>query len=276
MRKIIATALIAFSLIGGTSQAYAEEGIKRSQWDYGPEITFGNVYYGLILGEALNIAYTAIFGEDRPHWAPNVITKIQIYSGTSLYRSEVKHYDRINKDITSKHRVFGGKEKDPKWYDPDFNNFSVGYGVNYMSKELPLGFAAKLSYEQAGWKIHNEETSYGYAEGDYTFRKQMIVTEAMLKIRLGNYRTHMFGACIDLGGSYDGVVGGKCLSFGKDAYNSGFSGIAGFSFAIPTIHLQVGADMYFPTYKYFKDLGEIDSFNDSRSMSVKCYINLGF
>lgn len=268
MRKLIMLTLVAFMLVCNVSKAFAEEGIKRNQWDYGPEIAFGSVLYGTLLSEGIYLLYSSIFGEDRPCWAPNVISKATIDPTGYFYTMKENDRGRLYK-----HRVFNGSSKKTKWYNPDLKNLSVGYGVNYMSKELPIGFSAKLSYEQVGWDKYAGDKD-DMPVGTYKFRKRMIVPEAILKIRVGTYRKGEANVCIDLGGSYDYVIGGKCFSYGKNAYNSGFSTIMGFSIADPITHFQVGGDIYIPTYKCYKRIDGL-SFDGGKSTAISFYIRLG-
>lgn len=176
-----------------------------------------------------------------------------------------------------------GKAKDPGFFDPNLKNFSVGYVVNFMSKEFPIGFSAKLAYEQTGFdaEMKDENGSIGDAE----FRKQMIVPEVVMRIRIGNYRKGDGLICIDLGGCYDYAIGAKSwLYSGTETVNSGVTGVIGFNFADPVLHLQIGANYYIPSYNYFNrdftpDGGSSYPLNNkywSASPALSFYARLGF
>lgn len=275
MKMKIRCGLLAVLLLGSSVMAYAGNGtgLKRNQWDYGPEITLANPGYGIVLGEALALLY----GEDRPHWAPLIISKT--YITPSLHFSSGT-YDRSQKRMVGR---LDGSAKSAKWYDPDLKNFSVGYVVNFMSKEFPLGFSAKVAYEQMGFDatMSNEDGPIG----EYEFRKQMIVPEVLLRVRIGNYRKGGGLICIELGGCYDYAIGAKCMGYtGTETVNSGVTGIIGFNLADPVLHLQIGADYYIPSYNFFNrefspDGGATTPLNNTWWSSAKAlsfYVRLGF
>lgn len=235
--------LLALLLLGSSVSTFAGNGtgLNRNQWDFGPEICLSNPLYALALGEAMPYVYN----EDRPFWAPNFIYKKYITSPGFLF--SIGKYDRSQKKVVGK---LTGAEKYPGFLDPDLKNISIGYGVNFMSKEYPFGFSAKIAYEQVGWDVtmNNDDG----VMGEYKFRKQMIVPEVLLKLRLGSYRRWAMNFCLEAGASYDYAVGAKCLDYsGSETVNSGFTGIVGISLGGPESHLQVGINYYMPTYNYY-------------------------
>ena len=266
--------LLAILLLGSSVSASAGNGIKRNQWDFGPEISLNNIVYPTALG----VIMPSIYGEERPWWGPNFISKSYIGLSPSLFTTSGT-YDRSTKSRVGK---ISGNEKKAKWYDPDLKSFSIGYSVNYMSKEFPIGFFAKLAYEQNGFDA--EISKDDVVLGDYKFRKQMIVPELVAKIRIGNYRTWEGLFTIDVGGSYDWAIGAKGLYDGTETVNSGFTGIIGFSFADPSGHFMSGAYYTIPSYSYFNrdftpDGGATYPLRGDHWHSVQAlsfYIRLGF
>lgn len=273
MKKSMKFNLLALMLLGNWVMSYAGNGIRRSEWDCGPEISVANVIYGQLAGIALPL----IYGEDRPYWAPNIIYKG--YLAPSLNFSSGT-YDR------EQHKMVGrldGTAKKNGVFDPNLKNFSVGYAVNYMSKKIPVGFSAKLAYEQTGFdaEMRNED---GYI-GDEKFRRQMIVPEFLLLIRIGSYLKSATIFTINLGGCYDYVIGAKSMSYsGRETLNSGVTGIVGFNWGDPAGHFQVGALYYIPSYNYFNrdytpDGGTTYPLNNkywSASNALSFYVRLGF
>jgi len=242
MKMKIKCCLLAFLLLGSSVITNAGNGLKRSEWDFGPEIALSNLLYALALGEGTHFL---IYDGGRPFWAPNFIYKQYINNPGFLF--SMGTYDRNQKRRIG--RLEGGVNF-PKWYDPNFKNLSVGYGVNFMSKEYPFGFSAKLAYEQVGWDVamRNEDGNIG----DFEFKKQMIVPEILLKLRFGSYRRWNMLFCLELGASYDYAINAKCYTYsGKETVNNGVTGIVGISLGGPESHLQAGANFYMPTYMFY-------------------------
>lgn len=246
MKMKIKCCLLALMLLGSSVIANAGNGIKRNQWDYGPEITLGSIYYGMAGSIGLSSLYSVLFGEDRPHWAPLIMTK--------TYFSDPNFPDffgQTGRNGKLRRTVSGHSKEESQWNL--LKNFSVGYGVSYMSKEYPIGFSAKLAYEKHAFDA--EMTDWTTENNDkFTteFSKQMIVTEVLMKIRFGSYRKWFMNFCLEAGASYDHVIGAKTMSYSDtNTLNNGFTGIGGFSWGIPAMHLEVGGDLYFSFYDYF-------------------------
>ena len=271
-------AFLAVLLLTSSTLVLAKKGtgLKRNQWDYGPEITLASPLYGLALGEAVGLLY----GEDRPHWAPLITNKAHI--GDPSITLSNGTYNREQKAIIGR-RHLNGKYKG-KWYLPDFKDFSVGYGVNFMSKEWPIGFSFKLAYEYLEYDGTLTEDSEPIEQGKII--RHAIVPELLLKVRIGNYRKGEGLFCLEFGGSYDYSIGAKCLSYsGRDIMKNGINWVAGFNFADPVLHIQIGADYYFPGHHLFNsdytpDSGLTFPLRGERSYdkvgALAFYLRLGF
>ena len=230
--------LLALLLLGSSVMVYAGNGIKRSEWDFRPEITTGNFVYYLpammgvmylgykMTGTDLSESYT---DADLPWWYPNI-------GWRSTFISEVQYGEYKTYDLDTK-----GNYLD--WTDP---GYSIGFCLNYTSKQVPFGFRLKVAYDHQNFKSKPKKES-GYT----SFSKDMIVPEVALKILFGKYRTSEQMFILSLGASYDYAINAKGLYDGKKTVNSGFSGIIGFEWASPASHFQAGFNYMIPFYDYF-------------------------
>ena len=239
MKMKIRCGLLAILLLGSVLMANAGNGIKRSEWDFRPEITTGNVVYFLagfagsmileqkLLGKSLSDEYNP---EDKPWWFPQV-------GWRTTFISEVQYADYHTYDLDVKENFFD-------WTDP---GYSIGYTVNFTSKQVPFGFRVKLSFEHENFKARDKKI-----KGDWTtFSKNMIVPEGALKIQFGKYRTSDGIFILSLGARYDYAINAKGLYNDKGTVNSGVSGIIGFEIGRPTSHFQAGGNYVIPFYDYF-------------------------
>jgi len=263
---------LAFLLLGSTVIANAGNGIKRSEWDFRPEITTGNVVYFLVgftgsmlleqnvVGKSLSDDYNP---EDKPWWYPQV-------GWRTAFISEVQYADYHTYDLDVKGNFFD-------WTDP---GYSIGYTVNFTSKQVPFGFRAKLSYEHENFKARDKKL-----KGDWTtFSKDMIVPEAALKIQFGKYRTSEQMYILSLGARYDYALNAKGLYDDKETVNSGVSGLIGFEFGSPSTHFQFGWTYAIPFYDYFNkdyspDGGITYPFANAKTSlksTAEVYMRLGF
>ena len=91
----------------------------------------------------------------------------------------------------------------------------------------------------------------------------MFVPTALLKVRFGSYTTGAFCPTLEIGGSYDYALSYKEKSEGntiknKDLVNSGFSGIVGIGFTIPSTHWHWNLRYSHQFYKYYNKDAELD------------------
>ena len=270
MKMKIRCGLLAVLLLGSSVMAYAGNGIKRSEWDFRPEITTGNfVYFFPVFCANLYLGYKLSKsdlndnpdGSSLPWWYPQVGWRSTFVSdarigGENWYDSKVNLFD---------------------WTDP---GFSIGYSVNYTSKQVPFGFRFKVAYDHQNFKAKKDKKV-----DDWTsFSKDMIVPEAALKILFGKYRTSEQMYILSLGARYDYAFNAKGLYDGKDTVNNGFSGIIGFEAASPSAHIQMGLNFSIPFYKYFNedfspDGGITRPYRDSKVnmlMIGEVYMRYGF
>lgn len=308
MRMIIRirNGLLAILLLGCSEMVNAGKGIKRSEWSFRPEITTDNVILGVVGMTGGMILEGAIYDEgESPWWFPLVT-----YRGNpGMYLKE--DYTYHHRTTKSDYQHEGKLHYDDKMRIVDFNDigYSIGGCLTYMSKEIPLGFWFKLSYERQVYKIKGATGVKGYMsqEGEWiydkssevnytsaignligdnaTLSKQMIVPEAGLKIRFGKYRTAEQIFTIDLGARYDYALDSKGLYGGKDVVNNGITGIIGFAYGRPDKHFQVGFDYEHPFYDYFNrsyspDRGRTypfkDTYNGGFRFSMSIYVRRGF
>lgn len=249
---------------------YAGNGIKRSEWNFRPEITTGNVVYALggMIGSMLldyKISDKSLSEDYNPSeklwWLPQ-------FGLRTVFLSEADYAEyKYNKDV--KGNYFD-------WTDP---GYSIGYAVNYTSKQVPFGFRAKVSYDHQNFK------SKPKGESSYTsFSKDMIVPEVDLKILFGSYRTSESMFILSLGASYDYAINAKGLYNDKKTVNSGFSGRFGLELANPSQHYQFGAHYIIPFYDYFNkdyspDGGRSYPYEDAKTkmyIIMEFFIRLGF
>jgi len=229
--------LLALLLLGSSTMIYAGNGIKRSEWDFRPEITTGNfVYFFPVFCANLFLGYKLTntdlsdnpSAESLPWWYPQI-------GWRSTFISDITY---------GGHRYGDTKENVFDWTDP---GFSIGYAVNFTSKQVPFGFRAKLAYDHENFKARDYKE-----KGPWTsFSKDMIVPEAALKILFGKYRTSEQMYILSLGARYDYAFNAKGPFDSKDAVNNGVSGIIGFEFASPAQHIQMGGNYVIPFYDYF-------------------------
>ena len=234
MKMKIRCGLLALLLLGSSVMANAGSGIKRSEWDYRPEVTVGNFAYWLpvMFGHnflAMKVAqkYSDETAESLPWWFPAFGLRNSFLSDLSIggvnYTDEEGNYFN--------------------WTNPEF---SVGFGISYTSKQVPFGFRAKIAYDHQGFRAREKKGS------DWTvFTKDMIIPEAALKILFGKYRTSGTMIVVSLGARYDYAIGANGLYNGKETVNNGWSGIAGFEYASPAQHASVGGNFVIPFYDYF-------------------------
>ena len=262
--------LLALLLLS-CSMANAGNGIKRSEWDFRPEITTGNVVYWLgglfgsmlleqkLAGKSLSEDYNPA---DRPWWYPQI-------GWRSVFIDSAAFGEYKNSSFDTKGNMFD-------WTDP---GFSVGYAVHFTSKQVPFGFRAKIAYDHQNFKSKPKN------ENSYTsFSKDMIVPEVALKILFGKYRTSETMYIISLGASYDYAINAKGLYDDKETVNSGFSGIVGLECAFPESHFQAGMHFTIPFYDYFNkdfspDGGYSHPYRNAKTkmyMLGEVYFRLGF
>lgn len=239
MKMKIRCGLLAILLFGSSLMANAGNGIKRSEWDFRPEITTGNVVYwlpafaaNLYLGYKLSKTNLNedIDGTSLPWWYPQI-------GWRSAFATSVRIGGKSWYDV---------KENSLDWTDP---GLSIGYAVNYTSKQVPFGFRFKIAYEHQNFKAKQNIKD----EDRISFSKDMFVPEAALKILFGKYRTSERMFVLSLGARYDYAFSAKGYYDGKDAVNNGFSGIIGFEAAVPSAHIQMGGNFAIPFYKYFNE-----------------------
>lgn len=268
MKMKIRCGLLAIVLLGISEIANASNGIKRSEWDFRPEITTGNVVYflvgftGSMLFELKDLSgdYNP---EDKPWWLPQI-------GWRSVFISDVQYADYHTYDLDVKENALD-------WTDP---GYSLGYTVNFTSKQVPLGFRVKLSFEHESFKVREKKL-----KGDWTtFSKNMIVPEGALKIQFGKYRTSEKIFILSLGARYDYAINAKSLYNDKETVNSGFSGIIGLEFGSPSAHFQFGGNAVIPFYDYFNkdyspDGGITYPYANAKTSlksTAEVYLRLGF
>lgn len=278
MKIIIKCGLLVILLLGSSTMVYAGNGIKRSEWSFGPELSSGNLVYGEAAAFGFELLRHELFGDDRPWWYPtagirSVIATSATLSKTYWVNDEGTTRGYFVDGIPGKTKIEGrsGHKVKDQLFDFSSPSYSIGYSATFMSKEVPFGFLAKIAYEQQGFDVKMNN------ENNYTkFRKQMIVPELLLKVRIGKYRTAEDMPIINIGASYDYAIDAKGFYSGKETVNSGFSGILGFSWGMPEYHFQVGADYSFRFYDYFnKDYpGQSEASANPSVMSF--FFRLGF
>lgn len=250
MRMKFRCSLMAIMLLGSLVMANAGNGIKRSEWSFNPEITTSNLVYGEVGALGLEILRQQVLGDEHPWWYPimgmRTVVVSHVHYSDGYYPSDMpsglKYSDRRKYWVDGR---YSDKVKE-QLFDFGFPSYSIGYSVTYMSKELPLEFMTKIAYEQRGFDARMKN------ESDYiAFRKQMIVPEAVLKIRIGKYRTASSIFVLNIGASYDYALDAQGFHDGKETVNNGFSGILGFAWGSPEVHFQLGVDASFPFYDYF-------------------------
>ena len=240
--------LLAFLLLGSSTMAYAGNGIKRSEWSLRTELTTSNIIYGCVGMVGIAAVGSLIYdGEEFPWWFPTIQPRT-----ADLHTPECK--DKLLN--------FG------------FPDYSIGETVNYMSKEFPIGFWAKVAYERQGFETK---------KNNVTFSKQMIVPELGLLIRFGKYRTAENIFTLNVGASYDYAFSAKGQYNGTECINSGFSGVIGFSYGSPSQHFQMGFTATIPFYSYFNknfspDGGITHPYEkwDGKTFIISEYIRFGF
>ena len=306
MKMKMKCGLLAILLFGSSVMANAGNGIKRSEWGFRPEITTDNIVIGVV-GMAGGMGLEgAIFGdEESPWWFP-LIT----YRGNpGMYLEEDYSYHIRTARNDRKNDATMSYEDKTRLVDFKDIGYSIGGSLTFMSKEVPLGFWLKLSYERQVYKIKGATGVKGYMSQDEewiydkssdvnytstigkiigdnaTLSKQMIVPEAGLKIRFGKYRTAEQIFTIDLGARYDYAINSKGLYSGKDAVKSGVTGIIGFAYGRPDKHFQVGFNYEHPFYDYFNKKYSPDggrtypfehTYNGWYRFSVSIYVRRGF
>lgn len=302
MKMICRCGLITILTLCCFQMAYGGNGIKRSEWSFKPEITTDNMVIGMLGILGIRTFEQIAYNEDpAPWWVPYVSYK----GNAGLYLQEdytfyLRSSDRPN-DYTMRY------EDKIRLFDFKDIGYSFGGSITFMSKEMPLGFWAKLSYEKQVYKIKGESGVKGYmSEGEWIFdsesemkytstigkiigekitlSKQMIVPEAGFVIRFGNYRTAEDNFTIDLGARYDYALNSKGIYGGKDAVNSGVSWIIGFAFGRPDRHFQIGFNNELSFYDYFNkdyspDGGRTYPFKNTHNgfrLAMSVYLRRGF
>ena len=305
MEKMIRNGLLTILLLSSSVFANAGNGIKRSEWSFRPEITTDNIALGMVGMFGIRALEQFAYDEDpSPWWVPYVS-----YRGNpGMYLRENYTYHIRTKRSDTSHDMTMFYDDKVRLFDFKDWGYSFGGSVTFMSKELPLGFWAKLSYERQVYKIKGASGVKGYmSEGEWiydkesemkytsaigeiigdeiTLSKQMIVPEAGLKIRFGKYRTADQIFTIDLGARYDYAIDSKGIYGGKDVVNSGISGIFGFAYGRPDKHFQVGFNYEHPFYDYFNknyspDGGRTYPFKNTNNgwyrFAMTFYIRRGF
>ena len=251
MKMKIRCCLLAVWLLGSSVIANAGNGIKRNSWDCGPEITVSNLIYGEIGAFGLEFLRREAFGgDDRPWWFPtmgmkSVTTTIVNYS-KGYYNNEATRGYYVDNKKNWVNARYSTKIRDGFLNFTEIPSYSVGYRVNYMSKVLPIGFSAKVAYEQQGFDAKME------GENEYIkFRKKMIVPELLARIRFGKYMKDDFLLVVNVGACYDYTLDAKGFHDGKETVNNGVTGVLGVSAGYPAWHLQIGMNYYHPFYDYF-------------------------
>jgi len=304
MKMKIKCCLLALMLLGSSGIVDAGNGIKRSEWSFKPEITTDNIALGMVGMFGIRALEQFAYDEDpAPWWVPYVSYRGN--PGMYLKEDYTYHIRTTRNDRTNEATMF----YDDKIRLVDFKDmgYSFGGSVTFMSKEMPLGFWAKFSYERQVYKIKGASGVKGYmSEGEWvydkasenyksaigeiigegiTLSKQMIVPEVGLKIRFGKYRTADQIFTIDLGTRYDYAIDSKGIYNGKDVVNSGISGIFGFAYGRPDKHFQVGFNYEHPFYNYFNkdyspDGGRTYPFKNTHNgwyrFAMTFYIRRGF
>ena len=299
--------LLAILLLGSSMMSFAGNGINRSEWSFKPEITSDNLVLGLVGMFGIRALEQYAYNDDpAPWWIPYISYRGNpglFLSEDYTYHIRTKDNDRINDaSLTYSDKV--------RLVDFKDMGYSFGGSVTYMSKEMPFGFWAKVSYERQVYKIKgnpdggvrgymlegewiydkNSEVRYQSTIGEIigeeiTLSKQMIVPEAGLKIRFGKYRTAEQIFTIDLGARYDYAINSKGIYSGKDVVNNGISGIIGFAYGRPDKHFQIGFDYEHPFYDYFNknyspDGGKTYPFKNTHNgwyrFALSIYIRRGF
>lgn len=226
--------LSTFSLMAQTGG-----GIKRGEWNFRPEISTGNAVYWLPLMFAhtyFAFKMSTIDDEENqdasviPWWFPQV--GLSYTSMSEFQYADYKHYD-----LKVKEPIFD-------WTDPDV---SLGYALDYTSKEIPLGFRVKLSYEHKTIKAKEKKSNEDWTK----FTKDMVVPEVDLRMLFGNYRTSDLVTTVTLGTRYDYAFNANGLYKGKKTVNSGFSGVFGVELGKPELHMCIGTYVVLPFYDYF-------------------------
>ena len=275
MKMKLRCGLLALLLLGSSTMVYAGNGIKRSEWDFRPEITTGNVAYWLpayatslfieqkIMKREMN---SPMSGEDVPLWFPQIGFRYTFIGDVSVWQKEV---GKSSLDLTET------KANILDWTNPDF---SIGYSVNFTTKQFPLGFRVKLAYDHQSFKA-KEKSSNDWT----TFSKEMIVPEVVLKILFGSYRTSGTMFSLNVGASYDYAFSASNIYKDRKTVNNGVSGIIGFDFAHPSEHIQIGANYIHPFYDYFNssfssDKGRTYPYKDSKAKlsRMEVFLRYGF
>lgn len=232
-------AVIALLLVDCAPKANAQ--VRRSEWVAEPIITTTNPIYSGVAMFATAIAETAAGLDDE-----ELSTSARFWIPSFTYKwHAIKSLEIDGEKAKFRHKM-----------DWSLKNYSVGYRLGYMSRTMPIGFEIQANYEQ-------ENMAY-QMPGDEDYRestKTMLVPTALLKVRFGNYTTNSVCPVLELGGSYDYALSYKEKNQGetinnKDFINSGFSGIVGVGFNIPSTHLHWTLRYSHQFYKYYnKDAG---------------------
>lgn len=252
MKSNIKCGLLALLLLGSSVMAYADNGIKRSEWSLRTELSTSNVVYGSfgMVGSAClwGLLKKNRENEEMPWWFPTITLRSPSLSDT-YYKDNMFNFG--------------------------FPCYSIGESLTYMSKELPVGFWTKLAYDRQ--KFTGKEEKYP------TVSKHMIVPELGLKIRFGKYRTAESIFTLDIGASYDYIISANGPYSGKNYLNQGLSGIIGFSYGSPQYHFQSGINISTQFYNFYNkeftpDNGYTKPFEkfDMKSYIISGYIRFGF
>lgn len=273
--------LLAILLLGSSVSAKAGNGLKRNSWDCGPEITVSNLVYGEIGAFGLEFLRQGMFGDDdRPWWFPTMgmkcVTTTKVDYSKGYYNNSATRGYYIDNKKNWVNARYSTKIRDGFLNFTEIPSYSFGYRVSYMSKELPIGFSAKVAYEQQGFDAKME------GDEEYTkFRKKMIVPELLAKIRIGKYMKDDFLFVANVGACYDYTLEAQGFHEGKDAVNDGVTGIIGISAGYPAWHLQIGMNYYHPFYDYFnKDYSSDGTYPQADASATvwgfNFYVTLGF
>lgn len=224
--------------------------VQRSEWTAGPIITTTNpIYSGAAMVAEGTIAaiYCGVDMEDGT-------AKRDLPSSAKFWMPMFTYKWHAIKSM----KIDDEKAKFRHKMDWSLKNYSVGYRLGYMSRTAPLGFEIQANYEQVNmaYKMPEDE--------DYRdATKTMFVPTALLKVRFGSYTTGAFCPTLEIGGSYDYALSYKEKSEGetiknKDLVNSGFSGIVGIGFTIPSTHWHWNLRYSHQFYKYYNKDAELD------------------
>lgn len=217
MRKTFIVSCIIALLIGCSLPSDAQ--VKRGNWDFAPVIKTTNSIYGLLANALLGSTV-------KSAWSPKFESHFAAPQSLEIPDVEVKM---------------------KKYWDWELRNIGVSYRVTYMSTETPFGFSAQVGYEKRGFTAaFPEEDTRCY------FNRQMIVPEALLHIRFGDYVSNTLNPLVVLGAGYDYAFDAKSGQYkGHKTVDSGVRGIFGIGVGNTRNHIQVYLRYEYCFYDWF-------------------------